>query len=374
MLDKRYKHRSKDVKEFYLFVKYPSSGIYYVKFRDGNGFKVISTGETDRRKASQKAYLIIDGSLSNDKMNFQFVLKNYYKLGDNGEFNDFITYDLQHNVKYGSPTTIKVYQHNMEIISELLSDVKNWDMLTRKRISELQHQLLELGKAGQTINIYMYALKKILNQMVDRGYLQVNPMSGIKPVALEREERKCFPLELFKGKLEINDDSNVYDLLIIIAMTTGMRRSEILTVDFEKDVYESSYGYMLHIRGGKSKYCDRNVPIPEITFKALKRLNIAEIQIRNFMDSVYYVASKIGLNKEFVENENIKFHSFRKMYKTCITQANLNESLTEYMMGHTTKNQASTSVRRVYFVEEAADFENLYKIVIEAIKYFIKEK
>ena len=73
----------------------------------------------------------------------------------------------------------------------------------------------------------------------------------------------------------------------------------------------------------------------------------------------------MGIEKDYIEENNIVFHSFRKMYKTILESAEIPNIWIEYYMGHSI--ESSSDVNRLYFIPEAADDDIVYRKVIEAI-------
>ena len=57
MLDKRCTYKIRECKDFYLFINYKRTHIYYAKYPAYN--KTLSTGKTSIKKAYQEAYRIM---------------------------------------------------------------------------------------------------------------------------------------------------------------------------------------------------------------------------------------------------------------------------------------------------------------------------
>lgn len=162
MLDKRCKYRYKERHQFYLYIKYPQSHIYYAKFPEF-GYKSISTGKTNLREAYIKGCEI-----------YKYLFYN-------------TTFDWGIEDKF---------------ILERLP--KTPDKLTVEIIQKIQNELLETGISGKTVNNRMGVLHKYI---------------AFPPVAHKKVIRKCYPIEKLYGL------GSQYTLAFI-AITTGMRKGE----------------------------------------------------------------------------------------------------------------------------------------------------
>lgn len=129
----------------------------------------------------------------------------------------------------------------------------------------------------------------------------------------------------------------------------------------------------MRIHGTKSEYSDRIVPLSENSANAIKTMIQRKCATnKNIENCVKVIGSRICVSDDEIKKDGICFHSFRKMYKTILTSANLNTSLVETLMGHSTNNQSSNNVERIYFVEDKADMSKVYNEVIEAFLFLLK--
>ena len=135
MLDKRCRYKIRECRDFYLFIKYNQSHIYYAKFPAFN--KTRSTGQTTLRKAYQEAYRMMDLFLKKEKVSFHKLLLDTYKD------KEYRTYNAAKR------------------LSEMLSDITDIEQITLARLVKLQKQLLDTGISGKSVNNYMSLLPKL---------------------------------------------------------------------------------------------------------------------------------------------------------------------------------------------------------------------
>lgn len=372
-LDKRCKFKYRALQNFYLYRRDKRNGIFYCRFRDG---QTISTKETDIRKA-----LVVAEKYFNDEkksqnaiphktikkptlknMTLVEVLKNYYQK--DGEF---VQYDERHGTHY-LDNVLKFNNSMMSSIANNFDDEKMPSDVTRKDLIALQEKLLERGLSGKTVNNYLSIMRKIFLQLLDKEIISSDPFVGLKPCSYVKELRSCFPLPKIKGCFKTVSDK--FDDIAFIACCTGMRKGEIERIQ-ENDIIEKDGKLWLKVRGTKTVYSVRDVPLLEEAVPVIKRFCKEKYIERDWRTAVLNIGAKIGFDEKYVQENHIVFHSFRKLYKTLLTQANLNTSLVEMLMGHTTNNQMSNDVERIYFVSESADLSEVHKKVVEVLQYLI---
>ena len=146
--DYRFNDEMRIKQPFNLFIKHKHlpRKIYYVKYAD-TGIQ-ISTGETEKTKALKFAIEHLENHTPeeikafNKNDEFHKLLLEYYKTGS-----EHINYCLKHNRRISEkdrPNIEKV----MRRICELTPDVKKYKDLTKKRLIQLQNDLLEHGSAN----------------------------------------------------------------------------------------------------------------------------------------------------------------------------------------------------------------------------------
>lgn len=329
MLDKRCKFKIRDNRDFYLFIKYKQSHIYYAKFPAFN--KVVSTGKLTIREAYQEAYRIF-GTLENEPIGFHKLLLDTYKD------NFYKTYNMAKK------------------LSDLLSDIKTIDQITLPRLVKLQNQLLKTGLTGKSVNNYMSMLRKLFK---NREY---NPFTNLSPVEHKKTIRKSFPVSAFSG-FEKNLDKHKYLLLAYISITTGIRAGEFkksYTVEHNGKLY-------LQVNGTKTENAVRRIPISQKTAEAFEKYKTNGFAKASWKESVYMSAELTGFDRKYADDNNIVFHSFRKMFKTILESNNINNLWIEYYMGHSIEQ--STDVNKLYFQPDSADDSIIYDQIIQAMKF-----
>lgn len=310
MLDKRCRRKIRQTQTFYLFRKH---GYYfYAYYPERNCTK--STGELDIQKAYYKAWDIL-GTLTN-----------------------------QQNVQLYIPYTDKKRQRDLK---RALSYVDQTKPLTATAIQKMQKQMKSEGLSGKSINNYVYILRKAYTL----------PFPFWKPLEHTATYRSCFPITSFYGFWQKCNCRLHY--LAFFTMTTGCRLSEIVTCEPYGDGY-------LKINGTKTKNAVRVVPVIPETLACLEYLRVG-FKTESYKESVIEAGRLCGFDTDYIEENQIKFHSFRKMYKTLLESCNINNNWVEYYMGHS----QTSSVNQLYFIGSSADDSEVYPKVIEALRRFV---
>lgn len=310
MLDKRCRHKVRELQSFYLFRKH---GYYFYAFYPLQKI-TKSTGELDIQKAYYKAWDIL-GTLTK----------------------------LQ-NVKLYTPYVDKKRQRDLKRALTYIDQTKT---LTSAMIQKMQKQMQSEGLSGKSINNYVYILRK--------AYTGQFPTW--KPVDHNATYRSCFPIKDFYGFWQKCNCRLHY--LAFFTMTTGCRLSEIVTCE------DMGNGY-LKINGTKTKNAVRIIPVLPETIACLEYLRVG-FKTESYKDSVIEAGRLCGFDKDYIEANQIKFHSFRKMYKTLLESCNINNSWIEYYMGHS----QTSSVNQLYFIGSSADDTEVYPKVMEALRRFV---
>ena len=358
-LDHRYKHRIKERKPFYLWIKYPSSKIYYVKFKSG---KTYSTKTTDLFKAYETASKLQQTLDMSKLYPFHKVLNEYYEEGSK-----YLEYEVSHGMSFDEKG-VSERRAKCKVISDMMKDIKHFNEVTKPRLALLQKQLLDKGLNGKTVNGYLGCLRKVFRYFLDNGMIEDDVFLGLRPCSNKKGIRLCFPMSDLKGvfsKVEPNPMSD----LVHIAVVSGMRKGEIKRMS-PSDIIEKDYGHWLHINGTKTENAPREVPITKELVEVIKRFDPSVLNDRFFAKSVMWLAKTLGYSESYVKENGIVFHSFRKVYKTLLTSSNINKDLIEEAIGHSQPTYSMNSVDKSYLCLEMADRKKEHSLFLDALKYF----
>lgn len=310
MLDKRCRHKVRDLQSFYLFRKH---GYYYYAFYPQYN-KTKSTGELNIQNAYTKAWDILAELVDNQNVKLYMPLDNKKRQKD---------------------------------LLRVLSYIDQTKPLTSAMITKMQNKMKAEGLSGKSINNYTYILRK--------SYTRTFP--HWTPLNHTATYRSCFPIQSFYGFWQKCNCRLHY--LSFFAMTTGCRLSEIVSCE----PYGNGY---LKINGTKTKNAVRIIPVLNETLSCLEYLRVG-FKTESYKDSVIEAGKLCGFDRDYIESNHIVFHSFRKMFKTLLESCNIPNSFIEYYMGHS----QTSKVNQLYFIGSSADDSEVYPKVINALRRFV---
>lgn len=193
-----------------------------------------------------------------------------------------------------------------------------------------------------TLNREVALLRNVLNKAVEWEYLSFNPIHGVKLVKEEIKERI----------LTISELQKLADLapcplkyFILVAINTGMRRNEILTLEWDRVNLESGFIYVAKTKTG----IPREIPLNDALLSLLKKL-------RNDEPFSKYVFTNPSTNKPYNEIKtawksllkraginDFRFHDLRHNFAThCLLEGGGNLRDLMKVLGH---SNISTTLR-----------------------------
>lgn len=228
------------------------------------------------------------------------------------------------------------------------SDIK----ACRNKLQKKPKEVPIKGKAGKitdkpisnsSVNRYLAYFSTFLTYCVDEyEILKTNPMIGAKLKLTENEPRKRWLKEL-EERLTLLDSCRhaKYELYlcVLIALTTGARKSEIFlnwgNVDFENKAI-----YFLDTKNGT----DRTIPIPDILYKELKAYK-EQNKVRRLKNDYIFSTPEGKADFNLIDKlypkvvnewnfEKITFHGLRHTYISIASLLGFNTSIVKKIVGH----------------------------------------
>ncbi|MFC1683157.1 tyrosine-type recombinase/integrase [Candidatus Zixiibacteriota bacterium] len=185
--------------------------------------------------------------------------------------------------------------------------------ITPKMIEEYRLRRKKQGRENATINREHALLKAMFTKAIHWGYVNDNPAKKV-PMAKEKARARFLSKEEIKSLLEAAESDKAPYLrpIIILAITTAMRKGEILSLKWEDVDLDRR---VIHIKHTKNDQ-PREVPIMDCLFETLsawrkKRLdncyvfgNTIRQPIISFRTAFEKALKRAGI-------ENFRFHDLR---------------------------------------------------------------
>lgn len=147
--------------------------------------------------------------------------------------------------------------------------------LRRVDIKDFVDEMLEVNSRAMTKKV-LVSLKSLLNEAVDREWIAASPASGVKMVRQARHDTRAVIPTKSEIRLIIKHAPIRHRALIVTAVFTGMRISELrgLTwenIDFKKRIIEvrQRANRLNEIGSPKTKAGTRDIPMAPMVAKAL---------------------------------------------------------------------------------------------------------
>jgi len=210
---------------------------------------------------------------------------------------------------------------NLFFKGKYLTDIKPQDIESYK-----EERSKNLKPAS--VNRDLACLRHMLNKAIQWGYLLSNPMKGIKLLKeppgrlrfLSEEEIKRLLQELPAGS----------KLIILVAMYTGMRRSEILNLNWSNVDLKNR---ILVVE--KTKTNERRIiPINDSLFSQLQELSAKK------KSEVVFAECRINLRRNFTDAlkranvRDFRFHDLRHTFASYLVMSGASIKVVQQLLGH----------------------------------------
>lgn len=198
--------------------------------------------------------------------------------------------------------------------------------------------------SNSCVNRYLAYFSTFLTYCVDEyEILKANPMIGAKLKLKENEPRKRWLKELKERTMLLEKcrqaDYELY-LCVLLALTTGARKGEVLNLTWKNADLENKAIYFLESKNGE----DRTVPIPDVLFNELKAYK-ENSKVRRLKNDYIFPNTDGKPNEHLIGKlypavvkqcafEKITFHGLRHSYISIASLLGFNTSIVKKIVGH----------------------------------------
>ncbi|EJI1427465.1 tyrosine-type recombinase/integrase [Vibrio parahaemolyticus] len=225
-----------------------------------------------------------------------------------------------------------------------LEDIKAWDIqqwVTEKR---------KLGRAPATIEYTFNRLKAALSRAMEWEFIESHNLSSVKIAKedntriryLSESEEAALLNALAAREAQLCEDNDSYQYadfftpLITLAMHTGMRKGEMLTLRWESVSFENRYLTILS-ENAKSKK-KRTIPMNDTVFNMLSQwraqnLNEEYVFVHEGKQVSFFQYPWQNLLKA-AGIENFRFHDLRHHFASKLVMAGVDLNVVRELLGH----------------------------------------
>jgi integrase len=308
-----------------MFLSKRSNGFYYIFYENQNGKRTCKSTKT---KIKREAYKYLNSFSTQYEKQIQIQELT---------LNEFIFKYLKYSEIHHTPKTTLTYQTTFNALlnysgNKIISNIKEIELheFIQKRINTVS---LHAGRKD-LINI-----KASFNWAVKMNLLIKNPASNLKRVKKPEKQPLFFSKDEFAELVEVIDNPDI-KAIVILAVNTGMRQMEILTLRWDQINLTDSYlvlNNQNHIT--KSKRV-RTIPLNETCIKLLEE--IPRLIISEFV--FHYNGSQMKQDflvknfKRYIKKTNLNcklnFHSLRHTFASWLVQKGVSIYHISKLLGH----------------------------------------
>ena len=254
-----------------------------------------------------------------------------------------------------------------EFGSLLVSDI------TAERVQQFITYLAKQKFARQTIKLRLTVLTQVFDYAIIKGLINYNPTAAVKIPSIAKKKERQLPAgdDIQKVKDNVNDE---FGLIPYIALYTGMRKGEILALDWKdidfKDKTININKTVVYVDGKpvlkdtpKSVAGIRKIPLLKPLEKELKKRKqksgyVIEINGNTPTRSEYHCMEK---KYKRVHGINLCLHQLRHEFATICYDAGLDIKEAQKLLGHSKESVTAdiyTHIRQSRIATAAEKLQN----------------
>lgn len=241
--------------------------------------------------------------------------------------------------------------YTLKIISKFFGESSTVQQITPKRIEDFKEYLLNQRKVkNSTINKYIRVLSKMFNLGIDNEILSKNPVN--KVVKLKEDNHKIRYLTKDEEKRLFKEIEKEYEVLdrytrkkkivqpylylkpiIITALQTGMRKGEILSLEWENINFEYGYIDLLKTKTNRPRKIPLSSGLKDM-FKGLERESKYVFTNPKTNTAYKSITKSFRAVLEKAKIENFRFHDLRHTVATRLVEKNIDLFVVQDILGH----------------------------------------
>lgn len=220
--------------------------------------------------------------------------------------------------------------------------------IDRPLVQDCRGHRVQQGVKPATVNRTFSTLSFIFNWAKEREIVSTNPVWKVK-LKEENVRVVCLSLEQIK---EMIDKSDPYQKeLVLLAILTGMRRGEILSLRWKNVNFQAR---LIQLEGANTKNgLNREIPMPDALVSMLQRKCSQELDsdhVINYrgnpISSINTTWNSLRKRLSFSKELGLRFHDLRHVYATMLLLNGTSIERIKYLLGH---RNITTTQRYAHF-------------------------
>jgi len=221
-----------------------------------------------------------------------------------------------------------------------------------------------ISLSGQTAMHHHRLISAILEKAFKWGYINFNPAKRATPPKVKKYVARVYDEDMLVGLLAgIDNEPLKYKCIVYVALFTGLRRSEIMglewkNIDFKarglrvQQIRQSLTGIGVIVKAPKNEHSIRSVALPEIVIEVLKTYKKSQDIERESAgnlwkdsDFIFTQWNGVPLHPDtiskwfpiFLKKHNLpptNFHALRHSHSSVLIASNINPKTVSERLGH----------------------------------------
>jgi len=218
-------------------------------------------------------------------------------------------------------------EYRLKKLMEFFKDVE-LEQISRSMVEKLRDSRHKAGNSGSTVNRYLALLKKLFNFAIEEGYLEQNPMRGIR-FHSERDTIKDRILTEAEEPRLLRESSDRLRPVVKTALHSGMRLGEILTLRWVNVNFSKRKIKVEKTKSRKARF----IPVNLTLFDELKRLENEAgrdgwvFPFKNVRTAFENACRRAGIKK-------LTFHDLRRTFGTRLLEKGVDIVTIQKLYGH----------------------------------------
>jgi len=236
----------------------------------------------------------------------------------------------------------------------------------KQRLSEVTRFLIEQFKkqrrgglsmrgdslSNSSVNRELELLSRIFSFAIERGEIDSNPFKGVKKLPMNNLLTRYLTEDEERRLMAVLTNRRAHLLpIVLIALHTGMRRGEILSLRWEQVDFVRESIYLLHTKSGKPRTVPMNAVVKDAMSEVRKDAGGFEYVFLNPRTGKPLTDIKNAFNAALKEAgiEGLRFHDLRHTAGTRMADANAPITAIAEILGH---RDIHTTMRYAHATDE----------------------
>lgn len=239
---------------------------------------------------------------------------------------------------------VSVHKRGYKVESYIIQKLKVF--FGRLRLSDLTSEDAEKFKAARvrqvkpaTVNRELTVAKHILSKAVEWKLIQNNPFSGVRNLRVSKCSERVLQQDEENKLLDACDQIRSRHLrpAVVIALNTGMRRGELLSLEWAQ---VDLTGRKIRVLNAKSSSGERVIPMNATVYDLVSALAKKASSPLVFPSNRKNGCTILDLKKGFKKSvrlagiRDIRFHDLRHTFATRLVQAGVDLITVQHLLGH----------------------------------------